>query len=357
LNLFPVLERELRSQARQGATFWSRLLAGGLLIAMFGLGTGLGNQAVGPSLGRDLFLALNGVAYYILWLGVPMLAADSISREKREGTLGLLFLTPLSATDLVAGKGLILGLRGLNCVRESRCRRVGESVSVEPGHTVVAFVDLVARHRESDTLAGELRILVTLRRRQLKPFVGLDAAFRCVLAPGIHTGPVALLSQGVLTSRISMLGSPEHPDGRVDRVSRLPLAAGEHDREIVLCQRVILVGSKAIPARRLGKIARWARGNRVVDREGELGLRVALFGPGLQFWQARRALGDVGFIGVTGNHDRQLAVLAPKHKSFLELASDAGRTRVKPWAAGAGIAVEGCISRFPERGCSCPLRC
>jgi ABC-type transport system involved in multi-copper enzyme maturation permease subunit len=42
---------------------------------------------------------------------VPFLTADCISRERREGTLPLLFLTPLSARDIVYAKGFAQGLR------------------------------------------------------------------------------------------------------------------------------------------------------------------------------------------------------------------------------------------------------
>ena len=38
---------------------------------------------------------------------VSALSSDSISREKREGTLGLLFLTPLGSRDIVIGKALL----------------------------------------------------------------------------------------------------------------------------------------------------------------------------------------------------------------------------------------------------------
>lgn len=80
---------------------------------MFGLGTGFSQAVSGAQFGKRLFLALNGAVYYVIWVGVPLLTADAISREKREGTLGLLFLTPLNAWDVVGGKGLILGFRAL----------------------------------------------------------------------------------------------------------------------------------------------------------------------------------------------------------------------------------------------------
>jgi ABC-type transport system involved in multi-copper enzyme maturation permease subunit len=42
---------------------------------------------------------------------VPLLAADTISRERREGTLPLLFLTPLKPRGIVYGKGMVHALR------------------------------------------------------------------------------------------------------------------------------------------------------------------------------------------------------------------------------------------------------
>jgi ABC-type transport system involved in multi-copper enzyme maturation permease subunit len=50
-----------------------------------------------------------------LFAGVH-LTADSISREKREGTLGLLFLTPLTAFQIVLGKLVAHGLMGFYSV-------------------------------------------------------------------------------------------------------------------------------------------------------------------------------------------------------------------------------------------------
>ena len=41
------------------------------------------------------------------------MTADCVSREKREGTLGLLFLTPLTVLDVIAGKVAIHALRAL----------------------------------------------------------------------------------------------------------------------------------------------------------------------------------------------------------------------------------------------------
>ena len=44
---------------------------------------------------------------------MPLMTADCVSREKREGTLGLLFLTPLTVLDVIASKAAIHVLRAL----------------------------------------------------------------------------------------------------------------------------------------------------------------------------------------------------------------------------------------------------
>src|SRR4051812_40633460 len=56
------------------------------------------------SLGKSLFASMSVLAnFYALLMGL-LRTADCISEEKREGTLGLLFLTDLKAYDIVFGK-------------------------------------------------------------------------------------------------------------------------------------------------------------------------------------------------------------------------------------------------------------
>ncbi|MDB6036622.1 MAG: hypothetical protein JWM99_463 [Verrucomicrobiales bacterium] len=107
MNASAVILREMRAEARRPFTYWSRVLAGGILLfaataVMQGdLGTGVG-----------IFGALNTLLFLSIWIIVPLLTADCISRERREGTLGLLFLTPLRAPSIIMAKGLVHGLRG-----------------------------------------------------------------------------------------------------------------------------------------------------------------------------------------------------------------------------------------------------
>jgi ABC-type transport system involved in multi-copper enzyme maturation permease subunit len=111
MTVFPVIVRELRASARQPFTYNLRVLgAGALLVAgvLFGLKVGFA-----PAFGRLLFAALHCTLVGAIWVLVPILTADCISVERREGTLGLLFLTPLRGTDIVVAKGLAHGLRAV----------------------------------------------------------------------------------------------------------------------------------------------------------------------------------------------------------------------------------------------------
>ena len=55
-------------------------------------------------IGHDVFSALSVVGTIYALLAGPLTTADCLSRERREGTLGLLFLTDLRSYDVVLGK-------------------------------------------------------------------------------------------------------------------------------------------------------------------------------------------------------------------------------------------------------------
>ncbi len=61
--------------------------------------------------GSTLFAALNLVVLAAIWMLGPLITADCLSRERREGTLGLLLLTPLTARDVVRAKWVAHALR------------------------------------------------------------------------------------------------------------------------------------------------------------------------------------------------------------------------------------------------------
>lgn len=107
--LLPVIGRELRAAARHPFTYHLRLIGAATLVAvsvLFGL-----ERSIAQGLGSKLFALLHLTLFCAIWILVPLLTADCISRERREGTLALLFLTPLSPHDIVLAKGLAHGLR------------------------------------------------------------------------------------------------------------------------------------------------------------------------------------------------------------------------------------------------------
>src|SRR5256714_2166981 len=104
MTFLPIVERELRVSARRRSTYWLRFfLVLGALVLWFFLFVSSGNFAVSPR-GKMLFVALGFLALGFGLLAGIFLTADCLSEEKREGTLGLLFLTPLRGYDVVLGK-------------------------------------------------------------------------------------------------------------------------------------------------------------------------------------------------------------------------------------------------------------
>ena len=95
--------------------YWLRLLAAGAVLAAIAYWMIQPRFAfTSPArVGHEIFLLLHWVVLAAIWIIVPMLTADSLSREKREGTLGLLFLTNLSARAIVFAKGAAAGLLAL----------------------------------------------------------------------------------------------------------------------------------------------------------------------------------------------------------------------------------------------------
>ena len=109
-GLWPVVQRELRETARRPLNFWLRLggALGGVIVFC--------SVAVDSSasiVGAQLFSRIHMMLLCLICGLVPALTADGIARERREGTLGLLFMTPLTASGIVLGKVLAQVLRVL----------------------------------------------------------------------------------------------------------------------------------------------------------------------------------------------------------------------------------------------------
>lgn len=116
MSFLPIVGRELRVAARRRSTFWVRVIAAlvALVIgAAFLVMTFAGGGALSPvSMGRGLFLTLTWLTFAAALASGLFLTSDCLSEEKREGTIGFLFLTDLAGYDVVLGKLLANSVRG-----------------------------------------------------------------------------------------------------------------------------------------------------------------------------------------------------------------------------------------------------
>jgi ABC-type transport system involved in multi-copper enzyme maturation permease subunit len=105
MNLFPLVSRELRVALRRRSTFRFRSLAGGgaMAVAIWSMLVLSDLSGLGKD-GRWLFQMLAAAGFFVALLAGVFLAADTISQELREGTLGLCFLTDLKPRDIIFGK-------------------------------------------------------------------------------------------------------------------------------------------------------------------------------------------------------------------------------------------------------------
>ena len=105
MTFLPIVERELRVRARLKSTYRFRLFAAlGAIVVVGLLLLASGNLAAAGKFGATIFTGLAWLSFgYCLLDGVRS-TADCLSEEKREGTLGLLFLTDLRPYDVVLGK-------------------------------------------------------------------------------------------------------------------------------------------------------------------------------------------------------------------------------------------------------------
>lgn len=105
MTFLPIVERELRVAARRKSTYRIRIFGtlAVLVITGFYLSIAANTGSMGGSAGAILFKMLAWISFiFVCFTG--LLTSDVISQERREGTLGLLFLTDLRGYDIVFGK-------------------------------------------------------------------------------------------------------------------------------------------------------------------------------------------------------------------------------------------------------------
>ncbi len=114
--LLPIVGRELRVAARRSGTYHGRtwLALGALVLAGVVLGIHhLSRGGTAMPAGQVLFEVFKWLSFVAAASSGLFLTSDCLSDEKREGTLGLLFLTDLRGYDVVLGK---LATHGLQAV-------------------------------------------------------------------------------------------------------------------------------------------------------------------------------------------------------------------------------------------------
>jgi ABC-type transport system involved in cytochrome c biogenesis permease component len=112
MTFLPIVERELRAASRRRNSYWTRsyiaLAATAVGSWFYGFSVRLPPQQVA----QYTFIGLSVLALAYCLVSGRLFTADCLSGEKREGTLGLLFLTDLKGYDVVFGKLAANSLRG-----------------------------------------------------------------------------------------------------------------------------------------------------------------------------------------------------------------------------------------------------
>ncbi len=105
MNALPIVHRELRIASRKRGTYISRAVVAGIVVLLWlVLSVASGRHMSTTELAKSLFWTYGILALVYALLSGVFFTADSLSAERRDGTLGLLFLTDLKGFDVVLGK-------------------------------------------------------------------------------------------------------------------------------------------------------------------------------------------------------------------------------------------------------------
>jgi ABC-type transport system involved in multi-copper enzyme maturation permease subunit len=114
MTFLPIVDRELRVAARRKSTYrmrtWTVVVA--LVVGCFSLFPVMLMRGPG-GVGKPFYTTLTGFAFGLCLLAGALLTADCLSEEKRDGTLGFLFLTDLKGYDVVLGKFMAMSLNAI----------------------------------------------------------------------------------------------------------------------------------------------------------------------------------------------------------------------------------------------------
>src|SRR5438034_6421501 len=104
MTFLPIVDRELRVTARRRSIYRVRLAVALTAMVLAGIILVVNLGAPQHQQGRYVFEGLSVLSIIYCLFSGRISTADCLSEEKREGTLGLLFLTDLKGYDVVLGK-------------------------------------------------------------------------------------------------------------------------------------------------------------------------------------------------------------------------------------------------------------
>src|SRR5258708_18176190 len=116
VTLFPLILRELRCESRRPGNHWLRISGAGLIVLFMMVSMTSLRRFEASMSGRGYFEVMSLLLVASIWIIVPLLTADCVSRERREGTLPLLFLTPLTPMEVATAKSGAQIIRALSVV-------------------------------------------------------------------------------------------------------------------------------------------------------------------------------------------------------------------------------------------------
>src|SRR5437867_601075 len=117
VNMLPRVAHELRVAIRRPYAYRMRLAAAGGAIGLSCWGLLIWSDSMtASSLGHSLLEIFGWAGFVGSVLAGLLLTADCISQERREGTLGLLFLTDLRGPDVALGKLAAKGIAPFYCL-------------------------------------------------------------------------------------------------------------------------------------------------------------------------------------------------------------------------------------------------
>ena len=203
MTFLPIVDRELRVAARLTATYRNRALTAGAVAAVAVMMLMFDSLSLQSSrMGAAMFSVLAYLTLCFCLLEGVRKTADCLSEEKREGTLGLLFLTDLKGYDIIFGKlaGMSLNsIYGLISILPVLALPllVGGVVAGEYWRLVLALLNILffslsvgicvsaVSRREQSAMAGTL--LVTLAFAFLPLVVPLNSLHPFSPLYGFHT--------------------------------------------------------------------------------------------------------------------------------------------------------------------------